>query len=253
MKKIILSVLCLLLVVLTGCSSSDSGLAKNEKVLTQEEFKNCFTYIQLTQDNWKDYFELGEYTDPEDNRKVIVVNFKEENLDKLCGNPKIDFKFNYDYTSTSKNINADTKEVVYDYSNDDIGNSTRDLTIYPKRNKANDLDRYYYQDYITDIHYENYQGYDSWNNCNVTYVVDYNVTNLQAVSVSGTLCYANYSDEMFNTNSLNERYVCFNTENGTRYSLFENGLIRWDRGSGFGYGNGKDLYDHSYFDYFEND
>lgn len=251
MKRILFVVLLVLLLVLAGCSSSNSGLAKNERVLTQEEFKNCFTYVTITSDNWEDYFEISEYTDPVDNSRALICNFKKEHLTDLCGYPEIELNFSYDSKYLSKDINSETKEVINEYKDDAARSEDDTIYIYPK-NEAS-YDRYYYLNYITQTHYENDNGFNSYYNCNVTSVTDYEITNLNVVSANGTLCYANYSDEMFNTNSLNERYVCFDLEDGTRMSLFENGLIRWDRGSGYGYYNNESLYDNSYYDYFENE
>lgn len=248
MKKIILALTFVLL--LTGCSAADNGLAKNEKVLTKEEYKNCYNIINLTPDNWKDYIEIGEYTDPVDNTVALTYGLKEEYKENLCGQPEIDISFLVDFLDKSGDYNADTNEMIYEWSNEERSESF-DEYYYPKTTYSRNDDRYYSKDYIIVTHQEYDNGYDDYHGCNTKSVYDKEVRNVSVTAISGSLCYANIADDMYNTNSANERYICFDADDGTRYSLFENGLVRWDRGTGFGYYNYSDIYQNSYYTFFK--
>jgi len=245
MKKVISILLALF--VFVGCGS-DGRVSKSEKILTQEEFKNCFTIINVTVDNWKDYFEVGSYIDPVEGNEYATLELKDEYMENLCGNPDIYFYFNISYHQTSSEYNSDTGELMHTYNDrDEI--DTREISVYPKRDRRED--RYYYQNPIMNTAYKYSYGYDSYYNCNVESRQKSTINDIVAMNVTGQLCYANYPEDSWNTNSYDERYVCFQNERGTKYSVFENGLLRWDRGSGFGYENQKDLYSLSYYDFFE--
>lgn len=248
MKKIILVLTLALL--LTGCSAADNGLAKNERVLSKEEFKNCYNIVTLTPDNWKDYIEIGEFTDSVEDITVLTYDLKEEYKNNLCGSPEIDITFVLQYQNKSGEYNSDTGALINEWRNEEETDTFEEY-CYPKSKSSRNADRYYGHNYITFINEEYDNGYDDWRGISTKTVYQKDIKDISVSSIKGSLCYANIADDMYNTNSLNERYICFENESGTRYSLFENGLVRWDRGSGFGYYNYEDIYQTSYFDFFE--
>jgi len=246
MKKIL--VILLTLLVLTGCSGSDGRTASNEKMLTQEEFKQCFTIVPITTDNWQDYFYLDEYVDP-DGVKCLVCYFKDEKLDNLCGKPEVKFSWNVELHRRNGTYDNDSKTYIDIW--DDLDSETQTETLVRVKSQPSG-DKYYFQSYlvITDEFYS--YNDSSFYGCDAGSKTENEVYSANPIAISGQLCYANYPEDNWNTNKYDEKYVCFENDKGVKYSVFDNGLVRWDKGSGFGYYQyGDDIYSCSYYDFFE--
>ena len=247
MKKLLF--LIVLILTLSGCAS-DNGLASNEKVLSKDEFKNCYEIIEITKDNWKNYFEIVERT-LNDGNKDLMFKIKDEYLDGLCGSPEVDAVLEIKYHVLDGEFNADTGECIYPYSDKDTS-TTSNVYNYPKNSgisKGTGVNLN--ETYILNTYYEGNVSYDDWRNVNIQYKTIYSNCEVEAISITGKLSYANIPNESYNTNKLGEKYITFTIDDGTKYALFDNGLVRWERGSGYGYINGKDFLNYDYYSFFE--
>lgn len=235
---------------MVGCSDKfDTG-----KVLTKDEYKDCFTIVQITKDNWQDYFEIVDLdlTEQNNNFEEYVVKAivpKEDAFNGMCGNSNLTFNVSYDYTNHSDYKYYDDNSNVYPYMNysDDINHN--DVSAYVNVNNNRDLSESYGT--ITTIKNKYNQGYE---NGRAYYYANNRIfKNIEITSVSGSLCFANYPDDIWNTSKNNEKYFSFSGKNDVIFSVFDNGLVRWEKGSGSGWSHYDNLYSTSYYSFFSDE
>lgn len=147
------------------------------------------TMVEITMDNWQDYFELCEYTEFEENgfgeiegatTYWTLVNKDEYMVD--MENCDVTFEFTCDWDEVKAVVDQDTKSVNY---GEVTGHSTSDATVETMEN----VGQYAGQD--TNERYGKYLNAELFNveDGQVVSVFDRRMTNVNVLRISGTFSY----------------------------------------------------------------
>ena len=145
--------------------------------------------VEITLDNWKDYFELREYIEINENgfgeidgAKIYwsIVNKNEFIVGEE--NCNVTFEYTLEKEEVSSTIDTETKKVIY---GEVTGKNTSEATVETMNNVGQYIGEYthdYYGEYLTSQHFKMKDG-------KLVSIFDYRVVDITIKRIQGTFCY----------------------------------------------------------------
>lgn len=220
-KRIILTILlgCLL----TGCGQNAEVEEKEEAVaqeadmvlVTKEDINSYFSTVEITLDNWQDYFEVAE------KEEIETDSFGEETGAKYAWkviNPKENVKVNDDLVmrfsieiaEISNTYFVDTDEAVYEATPYER-NTDEDIEAWDFYPSAQIYQLYNISEpYITEDKEVYHKSENDIKKCELTKVV-------------GSVTVANIPNHVWNTDENGDRFVAVEKEEENIAKFYENG------------------------------
>ena len=183
----------------TATTESTTPAKPKDKTITWEEFQSAVTIIDLTMDNWEEYFEIVEieeitpadFEDEEpDIKRDIYVKLKAENM--YAADTTI--RFTYSQAQTNNRYDATTKALTSSNSDASYRNSEDTLT---QKSIS-------YQDYLGTIGSIGTSTYNRYQYNGVIYESVLDVKDIECVKVEGKILILNLPEDAWDNKTYGE-------------------------------------------------
>lgn len=220
-------------------TGSKSGSAAKETVLTKEDFNSYLEEVEITTENWEDYFSVEDYHHVEKDdfgeisydadQKILVCR---ENVIPADRSSENALAFEFSYTSsttgaelydkaTGEDVSGLTEELMLEADSCEKTTTIRscDISSIPDDNSES-VDEVLYE---TRVQYGSSLGGDISKKA----ICTYDISNLTLNRVNGSVKVANIPDEKWNTDEEHGKYIVVNAEDdsNSNYYMFENGAV----------------------------
>lgn len=220
-------------------TESKSGSAAKETVLTKDEWNGYLKEVEITTENWEDYFSVEDYHHVEKDdldeisydadQKILVCQENVIPADRSSENALV---FEFSYTSsttgaevydkaTGEDVSGLTEELMLeaDPSEKTTTIHSCDISSIPDDNSES-VDEVLYE---TRVQYGSSIAGDTSKKA----IYTYDISNLTLNRVKGSVKVANIPDDKWNTDEEHGKYIVVNAENdsNSNYYMFENGAV----------------------------
>lgn len=218
----------------------ESSNTAKETLLTKDELNSYLEEVEITTENWQDYFsvedysyvgkdEFGEATGDESDEKILVCR---ENVIPVNSSSEDELVFEFTYTSTTTGLKFYDKETEEDVSD------KHSITVDGVVGYSHDKETTLYASDISSVPTDNSQnvsplyttreryGTSTWgDDLEEEYTSD--ISDFTLNRVKGTVKVSNIPDDKWNTDEEHGKYIIVNAEDdsNSNYYMFENGAV----------------------------
>ena len=206
MKKLII---VLMLCLLFGGCSSDIKVSKND-------FMSYDTVTELTKDNFFDYFEVIEKTNPDNDPETIDYYLVHKDVPNEINNGLVNVKFELHFTYVNGTFDMNTNETLVGYAYSD-GTRHVEFDYQYRFDHAEKL--------ILSSEYETPYK-DNYRDVQLRRINTFDY--LEIKEIEGKIETVNIPEDVFNTDKEGNRYIVIDMEDKGKYYVYENGDVDKD-------------------------
>lgn len=220
----------------------ESSNTAKETVLTKDELNSYLEDVEITTENWEDYFSVEDYNYVEKDdfgeisydadQKILVCR---ENVIPASSSSENTLVFEFSYTSSTTGMEFYDKATGEDVS-DEYSQTIEALVgvgSYEKTTTIRSCDISSVPDdnseYVNEVLYETRVHYGSSlaGDTSQREIDTYEISNLTLNRVKGSVKVANIPEDKWNTDEEHGKYIVVNAEDDSNfnYYMFENGAV----------------------------